>query len=164
MVQVSMFRWKMIEQLFGVSKGLGYLMPSEASVGSGDQSIEELRRELAEAGKQQAARHDRPDRHAPVSSRPGKHHAVDEGRYIAIENTRLFEEVQSRTRELAKTVEGLEIATRVSPHVRRCRHDSIDRQQEVTPRLGHVRRPPYSGLGRAAARMMLCPIATIAVG
>jgi len=27
-------------------------MPSEASVGSGDQSIEELRRELAEAGEQ----------------------------------------------------------------------------------------------------------------
>src|SRR5262245_12082593 len=30
---------------------------------------------------------------------------------IAIENTRLFEEVQSRTRELAKTVEDLEIAS-----------------------------------------------------
>jgi signal transduction histidine kinase len=31
---------------------------------------------------------------------------------IAIENTRLFEEVQARTRELAKTVEDLEIASR----------------------------------------------------
>src|SRR5262249_45466239 len=30
---------------------------------------------------------------------------------IAIENTRLFEEVQARTRELAKTVEDLEIAS-----------------------------------------------------
>jgi signal transduction histidine kinase len=31
---------------------------------------------------------------------------------IAIENTRLFEEVRARTRELAKTVEDLEIASR----------------------------------------------------
>jgi two-component system, NtrC family, sensor kinase len=30
---------------------------------------------------------------------------------IAIENTRLFEELQARTRELAKTVEDLEIAS-----------------------------------------------------
>src|SRR5262249_59644022 len=30
---------------------------------------------------------------------------------IAIENTRLFEEVQARTRELAKTVDDLEIAS-----------------------------------------------------
>src|SRR5262249_39102907 len=30
---------------------------------------------------------------------------------IAIENTRLFEEVQARTRELAKTVEDLEVAS-----------------------------------------------------
>jgi GAF domain-containing protein len=30
---------------------------------------------------------------------------------IAIENTRLFEEVQARTRELAKTVEDLEITS-----------------------------------------------------
>ena len=30
---------------------------------------------------------------------------------IAIENARLFEEVQARTRELAKTVEDLEIAS-----------------------------------------------------
>ena len=30
---------------------------------------------------------------------------------IAIENTRLFEEVLARTRELAKTVEDLEIAS-----------------------------------------------------
>jgi signal transduction histidine kinase len=31
---------------------------------------------------------------------------------IAIENTRLFEEVQARTRELAKTVEDLEVASK----------------------------------------------------
>jgi GAF domain-containing protein len=30
---------------------------------------------------------------------------------IAIENTRLFEEVQARTRDLARTVEELEIAS-----------------------------------------------------
>src|SRR5262249_26343141 len=35
---------------------------------------------------------------------------ADQG-VIAIENTRLFEEVQARTRELAKTVEDLEIAS-----------------------------------------------------
>jgi GAF domain-containing protein len=35
---------------------------------------------------------------------------------IAIENARLFEEVQARTRELAKTVEDLEIASQHRSH------------------------------------------------
>src|SRR5262245_60751186 len=38
-----------------VSRGLGLVMSSETSTVSGDQSVEELRRELAEAREQQAA-------------------------------------------------------------------------------------------------------------
>src|SRR5215471_18416608 len=38
-----------------ISSGLGVLMPSEVPTISGDHSVEELRRELAEAREQQAA-------------------------------------------------------------------------------------------------------------
>src|SRR5262249_27499062 len=42
-------------QFCRISSGLSVLMPSEVSTVSGDQSVEELRRELAEAREQQAA-------------------------------------------------------------------------------------------------------------
>src|SRR6516164_460164 len=42
-------------KLCRASKGLDLLMPSELSTDRGDQSVEELRRELAEAREQQAA-------------------------------------------------------------------------------------------------------------
>ena len=40
---------------FRVSRGLNLVMPSETSTACADQSVEELRRELAEAREQQAA-------------------------------------------------------------------------------------------------------------
>src|SRR5262249_62168281 len=42
-------------EFYRISNGLSVLMPSEASTGSGDQSVEELRRELAEAHRREAA-------------------------------------------------------------------------------------------------------------
>jgi hypothetical protein len=46
---------RIAEEFWRLSKGLSVLMPSEVSTVAGDQSVEELRREPAEAREQQAA-------------------------------------------------------------------------------------------------------------